>query len=124
VTKLLWTLQILLALAFLAAGSMKLMSSREQLLEQPAMAWASDFSPLEIKLIGAAEVSGALGLVLPAATGIAATLTPLAAGGLAALMAGAVATHLRRGEPWIVPFVLGALALVVVIGRWRLTKAR
>jgi hypothetical protein len=39
---------------------MKLMSSRERLLEQPAMAWASDFSQLEINLIGAAEVSGGL----------------------------------------------------------------
>lgn len=106
-----WLLQILLAFAFIAAGSMKLITAKPQLLSN-GMAWVEDFSETQIKLIGAAEVAGALGLVVPAATGIVPMLTPVAAAGLTLLMGGAVATHLQRGEspaPALVLMVLAAI---------------
>ena len=112
----LWTLQILLALAFLAAGTMKLTQPKPRLAER--MKWVEDFSESNIKLIGAAEVLGALGLVLPQWTGIIPWLTPLAAAGLAVLMIGAAATHLRRKENIVPNVVLGALAALVAIGRF------
>ena len=74
----LWVLQVLLAIAFAMAGMMKLVRSKEQL--AASMGWVEDFSSNAIKGIGGLEVMGALGLVLPAATGIVAVLTPLAAG--------------------------------------------
>ena len=64
----LWVVQGLLALAFLAAGGTKVASPREKLVANPQMAWASDFTGGEIKLIGLAEVVGAVGLVAPWAT--------------------------------------------------------
>lgn len=114
-----WTVQILLALAFAAAGTMKLITPQSQLVAN-GMGWAQSFSDAQVKLIGAAEVLGAIGLVAPAATGILPILTPTAAAGLALLMAGALMTHLRRGEPFIVPLVLGLLAVIIVWLRLRL----
>src|SRR5437764_1155696 len=73
----LWVLQILLALAFLAAGGMKLSQPKEKLEKQ--MTWTRSASPGTVKAVGAVEVLGALGLILPWATGIAKVLTPLAA---------------------------------------------
>ena len=115
----LWVLQGLLAAAFLASGAMKLAGSREKAAEQ--MAWVKLYPGWGVKAIGAAEVAGALGLILPALTGIAPVLTPLAAIGLALLMVGAVITHLRVGasDYKIIPvnLVLLALAAVVAWGR-------
>jgi hypothetical protein len=67
--------------------------------------------------IGISEVAGAIGLILPAATGIAPSLTPLAAVGLATIMFLAVIFHLKRKEPAAAPIVLFVLAALVVVGR-------
>ena len=115
----LWIIAGLLALAFLAAGAMKLAQPRAKLAAS-GMAWTEDFSDAAVKGIGALEVLGALGLILPAALDIAPVLTPLAAVGLALVMAGAVVVHLRRGETGAVgaPIVLGLLALLVAVLRF------
>jgi len=62
---------------------------------------------------------GAIGLVLPALTGILPWLTPLAALGLVLLMIGAAFTHLRRKEYGNIAInaVLLVLAAFVVYGR-------
>lgn len=114
----LWILQGLLAFAFFGAGASKLAQPREKLLANPMMAWANDFGAGQIKLIGLAEVLGAIGLIAPYATGIVPILTPVAGVALAVLMAGAVATHLRRKEPPFAPGVLAALALALAAGRF------
>ena len=71
-----------------------------------------------MKAIGALEILGALGLVLPAVTGILPVLVPLAALGLTATMDGAVIVHLRRRETFIPPAVLLVLAAFVAVGRF------
>jgi uncharacterized membrane protein YphA (DoxX/SURF4 family) len=116
----LWIIQIVLALAFLAAGAMKTLQSKEKILANPQMGWAGDFSQPMIKLIGAAEVLGALGLILPALTKIAPVLTPIAAVGLAVVMIGAIAEHARRKEyqALVPPVVLLILSAVVIWGRF------
>lgn len=114
----LWIVQILLTVAFLGAGAMKLLQPKEKV--AASMAWAESFSPTAIKLIGLVEVLGALGLVLPALTGIAPILTPLAATGLALVMVGAVVTHARRDENQMIGanVVLLLLAAFVAWGRF------
>ena len=116
----LWILQGILAIAFVAAGSMKLLKSHDALKADPKMGWANDFSGGFVRFIGLVETAGALGLVLPGLTGIAPILTPLAATGLVVVMLGAAGTHLRRSEKPMVPppLVLGALAAVVAYGRF------
>jgi uncharacterized membrane protein len=56
---------------------MNIARTKEQI--SVGMAWAKDFPPAQIKLIGIAEVLGALGLVVPALTRVLPWLTPLAA---------------------------------------------
>ncbi|MEU4161767.1 DoxX family protein [Actinoplanes sp. NPDC026670] len=109
----LWVIAGLLAAAFLGAGGMKLSQSKEKLAAS-GMAWTEDFSAGAVKAIGAAELLGAIGLILPALLDIAPVLVPLAATGLALTMIGAVVVHLRRGEtqaiaPSAVLFVLSAI---------------
>lgn len=113
-------LQGLLALAFLMTGSMKVLQPRERL--GANMAWTEDFSAGQMKAIGILEALGAMGLILPAVTGILPWLSPLAGAGLALTMTAAALTHLRRGEtPMIgVNLVLLALAAFVAYGRFML----
>lgn len=106
-----WGLQILLAVAFAGAGMMKLTTPKAEL--EQTMGWAADFTAVQVQAIGAAEVAGAIGLIVPAATGVLPVLTPIAAVALAVLMGGAAMTHLQRGEPPYAPIVLGLLSVVV-----------
>lgn len=114
----LWIIASVLALAFLAAGLMKIAQPQEKLVAS-GMGWAADFGSGAVKAIGLAEVLGALGLIVPAITGTATFLVPLAATGLAVVMIGALITHIKRGEKQmaVINVVLGALALVVAVGR-------
>lgn len=114
----LWILQAVLAAGMLAAGGGKLAPPYEKTAE--SMAWAKSFSAGQVKTIAALEVVAALGLILPAATGIATVLTPLAAVGVALIMIGAVVIHARRGEwPNVgVNIVLLAVAIVIAWGRF------
>lgn len=113
----LWITQGLLAAAFLMAGGMKLSAPIEEL--QTQMPWVTGALGGAVRFIGAAEVLGGIGLILPAATRILPKLTPLAAAGLAIVMVLAVATHVARGEmPMIAPgLVLGGMAAFVAWGR-------
>jgi uncharacterized membrane protein YphA (DoxX/SURF4 family) len=115
-----WIAQGLLAAVFLSSGSLKLARSHAELVARPDMQWVEDFGPRHVKGIGAVEVLGAIGLILPAALDVAPVLTPIAAVGLALTMLGAAATHLRRRELQVVPVnvVLLALAVFVAIERF------
>lgn len=115
----LWIVAGVLAAAFLAAGTMKLTQPKAKLAES-GMGWVEDFGDSTIKLIGAAEILGAVGLIVPAAIDIAPALVPTAAVGLVLIMAGAAITHLRRKETQmvVVNVVLGALAVFVAWGRF------
>jgi hypothetical protein len=117
----LWIIAIVLAVVFAASGLMKQLVPKDKLVRF-GQGWAQDFSPTSIRLIGLAEVLGAIGLVVPAAVHIAPILVPLAAVGLALVMAGAAAVHARRKEaPMIaVNAVLLVLAVVVAWGRFGL----
>lgn len=73
----LWILRGLLAAAFVGAGAGKLAQPRDKLLGRANMAWVGDYSQGSVWLIGAAEVTEAAGLILPAALNVAPALTPL-----------------------------------------------
>lgn len=92
-----WILQFLLAFAFVAAGVTKLVTPTVKLRRR--MAWVESFNPLLIKLIGALELLGGLGLFLPPIVAFVPTVfTLLSAFGLAVMMFGAIVVHLRRKE--------------------------
>ena len=114
----LWVVQGVLAVMFLMAGVLKATQPKDRLVKQ--LPWVEDFSAGTVRFIGAMELLGAIGLILPALTGVAVILTPLAATGLAVLMLLAVLTHIRRREPGAVVFtaVLLLAAVVVAWGRF------
>lgn len=95
----LWIVAGLLAVVFLVAGANKLLISKEKLAKAPGGGWVNDFSAGFIKTLGAVEILGAAGLILPAALGIAPILVPLAAVGLGTIMIGAALVTSRRHEP-------------------------
>ena len=104
----LWIIAGLLAALFLGAGFMKVTRPKEKLGET-GLAWTEDFSPGTIKMIGGLEILAAIGLILPAVTGIATVLVPLAAVGLVLIMGGAVITHIRRKETQAVVMTITCL---------------
>jgi uncharacterized membrane protein YphA (DoxX/SURF4 family) len=115
----LWIGQILLALAFLAVGYTHTLAF-EQASTRPRTAWLAAVGRGPMRIIGILEVLGAIGLVVPAATGVLPWLTPLAAACLAVLMLFAIVFHARRpGEGGNIVFnaILCAIAAAVAYGR-------
>ncbi len=109
----LWIVTIVLAVAFLLFGTLKLIGA-----EPLAGEFTKWGYPVWFRLlIGVAEVGGAVLLLLP-------RTVALSAAGLGVLMVGAVFTHLKAGEgPQAVPaFVL--LVLLAIIGYGRRPRGR
>jgi hypothetical protein len=80
-----------------------------------------DFPVGTVRLVGAVELLAAVGLILPAATGIVPVLTRLAATGLGVTMILAMVVHARRKEPsGIAPNAV----LLVPVGHGRLGTVR
>jgi hypothetical protein len=109
----LWTIQGLLALVFLFAGGMKLVTPIEAM--QDPIALPGPF----LWFIGIVEILGAIGLILPGLLRIKPRLTSLAATGLVIVMTGATAlTAIGMGlAPSLVPLTVGLLAAFVAYGR-------
>ncbi|MEU2425221.1 DoxX family protein [Streptomyces sp. NPDC007851] len=91
-----WVLAGLLALFYLYGGGLKAVRSREEL--RPMMAWVDDLPMTAVRAIGAVEVLGALGLLLPPLTGIAPWLAAVAAAGFVLLQLGAIRVHVRMRD--------------------------
>jgi hypothetical protein len=88
---------------FLMAGAMKATQPRGKLLKQGP--WTENFSTGRVRFVGVVELLAAIGLILPAASGIAVLLTPLAVGGLVVMMLLVVLTHIPvvSPPPWRSP---------------------
>ena len=115
--RLLWTLQILLAALYLFAGGFKLVAPPEMM--QPGPSTPLPFPIPFLRFIGGLEVLGALGLIVPALTGIRPHLTWMAAAGLAIIMAGAVASTVATMGvlPAAFPLAVGIFDVIVMLGR-------
>ncbi|WP_329343409.1 DoxX family protein [Streptomyces sp. NBC_01352] len=115
---LLWIVQSLLAVVFVALGTMKFVRTRAQLAS--VFAWVEQFSDATVKAIGLLEIMVGLGLIIPAVVNIAPVLVPLAAVGGALLAIGGSVVHLRRSEtlPAAINLVYIALLALIVWGRF------
>lgn len=91
-----WIIASLLAVFYLFSGGVKVVRSKEQL--APMMGWVDTVPMPVVRMIGVLEVLGAVGLVLPPATGIAPWLAVAAAVGFVVLQVLATGLHLSRGE--------------------------
>ena len=114
----LWIVQGLLAAMYLMAGVMKTFQTAKAKGQLP---WAKNRSDRFVRFVGASELLGALGLVLPMLTGTLPWLTPLAALGLSLIQVLAITTeHLPKREFQVLPvnLVLLGLSMFVVVGRY------
>jgi uncharacterized membrane protein YphA (DoxX/SURF4 family) len=114
----LWIVQGLLAIAFIAAGAMKVFAYEKYKAMSEKKNGPTGPSRGLITFVGMAEIAGSLGIVLPMATNIAPWLSPWAAIGLAIIMLLAIGFHVRRHESVAVPVILFLLAGFVVFGRF------
>ncbi|WP_193103949.1 DoxX family protein [Brachybacterium sp. FME24] len=110
----LWILAFLLAAVFIGSGVAKLITPREQQIDRTP--YAEDFPHSVILGIGVLEIFGAIGLILPALTGVATVLVALAAAGLAITMVFAALVHVRRGDGFkaALPSILLAIGSVFI----------
>jgi uncharacterized membrane protein YphA (DoxX/SURF4 family) len=113
----LWIVQGLLAVAFIASGSMKLFAY-QKFGKQSEKSGKTGITRGLAAFIGISEIAGALGVVLPMATNIAPGLSPWAAVGLATIMLLAIVFHLRRHESPVPALILFLLSAFVVYGRF------
>ena len=113
---LLWIVQGLLALLFLFAGGVKLVTPIEEMTRQMQIPLPGLF----LRFIGVCEVLGAIGLILPGLLRLRPGLTPLAAAGLAIIMLGAIVLTVASGSAAVAlsPLAVGILSAFVVYGRW------
>lgn len=108
-----WILQVLLAGLFTLAGVMKFVTPVEVMTQQIA------FPGWFLHFIGACEIAGALGLILPAALRIRPGLTPLAAALLVPIMLGATVISVSMGgvSGGIFPFIVCIECAFVAVRR-------
>ena len=113
----LWVAQVLAALIFALIGFSKLTTPIPELAAM--MKWPGEYSPAFVRIIGAIDLLGGIGLLLPSATRILPRLSVLAALGCTVLQVVAIAFHVSRGEFMVLPLnaVLIALCIFVLWGR-------
>jgi len=110
----LWVVQVLVAAVFLMAGSTKFMMPVDQ------MTKGTVFTGGFMHFIGACELLGALGLLLPGITRRHRGLTPVAALGLMIIVIGATVVTLTGPMPpatAVLPAVVAVLCAVIAWGR-------
>lgn len=113
---LLWILAFVLAAVFVGSGAAKLLTARDQQIERTP--YVEDFPHSVILGIGVLEILGALGLILPAVTGVAPILVALAAAGLAITMVFAALVHIHRGDGPAKALPSIVLAILSVFVAW------
>jgi uncharacterized membrane protein YphA (DoxX/SURF4 family) len=108
----LWIVQGILGLAFVMIGSMKVFQNEK--------AQAAGMPKGLAIFIGLSEILGSLGLILPFATGIVPSLTPIAAIALGVIMVLATGFHAKKKENQRIGMTIIFLALLifVAVGRF------
>lgn len=107
-------LEISLSIIFIYFGLSKLILPLEKI--EKKVSWARDYSHQRLKLFGLLEVLGAVGLILPHQLDLFPILTPIAATGLAMIMSGAIAVHLKRDELGMIMINIVLIFLLAGVG--------
>lgn len=102
-----WVVAGLLAVFYLYAGGMKVSRTQEQL--RPMMGWVDRVPMPWVRVLGALEILGPIGLILPPATGILPGLAIAAAVGLLLIQVGGIVVHVSRGETKVIGLNIGLL---------------
>ncbi len=109
----LWVTQVLISGALVAGGVMKLMVPVAKL--SKLFSWTGQVSKPFLRFVGAVDLAGGLGVLLPALTNILPQLTVAAALCCTVLQVLAIGFHARRSEINETPFNFFMLALSVFV---------
>jgi uncharacterized membrane protein len=110
-----WVIAGLLAAIYGFGGVKKLVQSQDQL--RPMMGWVDAMPMSRVRMIGLVEVLGAVGVIVPALTGVAPGVAVAAAIGLALIQVGAFRLHLSRHELTDLP-LNSALLVLAAAAAW------
>lgn len=110
-----WVLSGLLALLNLMAGGGKIAQPHGGARPMPTL---DDYTDTQVRLIGIAEVLGAIGLIVPVLTGILPILTPIAALGIALIQFLAIFAHRKHSEPFVPNIVMMLVAVAIAVLRF------
>lgn len=121
---LLWSCQVVLALAFGYSGLCKSIYSEATLVGKKGQTGVAGLPHSYIRIIGIAELLGMMGIIVPWLTGITPVLTPITAVCFAIIMVFAAPIHYRRKEPGNVAtnFILLSLAIFTAYGRFAISR--
>jgi len=95
----LWILQVLMAIAFMYSGICKSIFSIRKLVYEKGQTGIENLPLSLVRFIGASEILGSLGLILPWTLNILPPLTPVSAMLFALIMIPAAVIHYKRKEP-------------------------
>jgi hypothetical protein len=111
----LWVVQVLMAVFFMVASAGPKLVGERYAVETFTQIGAGQWLRY---LVGALELAGAIGLLIPRLAGLAAL-------GFTALMVGALLTQLFVLDSilWVTPAILGVVFVLLAWGRWPQTKA-
>ena len=114
-----WFLQVALAMFFFFPALMKLTTSKGKLVEQKKM--PPDGSIAFIRFLGAMEILGSIGMILPIWLDTYPILTPLAAVGFCIVMTGALLVHFKKKEYKLLPLLSLVLVLSATVALYHFT---
>lgn len=120
----LWIITGLLAVAFGLGGLSQLLLTKDRYRSlASSQHWVDDFGAGHVKAIGTIKLIGVVGMVVPPLVGVVPVLSPIAACGLALLMAGAATTRFRRSEWALMAGDAAYIALFVFVAAGRFALA-
>ena len=108
-----WIIQGILATVFFTSGWVILLLPKEKLATK--LSWVREFPDWLRTFICSSKIAGALGLILPMYLNILPILTPLAACGIAMIMALAMGYHIRKKEYKDIPATIIFLVLSIFV---------
>ena len=113
----LWVVQVVLGGMFIMAGVLKTTTPIAELSMQ--MNWAADIPEALVRFIGATQLLGGIGLILPSLLRVRPSLTIAAGWSLAFVMLLALLFHVVRGENAVIGtnMLLGVAAAFIAWGR-------
>lgn len=117
----LWISQILVAALFIPVGVMKLAQPIPKLAE--VVPWAIEFPVWFVRSIGAIDLAGGIGILLPSLLRIMPLTAIWAAIGCACLQVVSIAFHLYRNEAAVIAVNVILLGLSVFVAWGRAVKA-
>ena len=115
----LWTLQGLLSAFFIMPGIGKITGSKENHIADGHLKPHHSITP--IRVLGALELLGCIGIIVPWLTGIAPVLTPIAASAFCLVMAAGMFVHTKKQQYNMLPMLIIVFILSALVAYFRFT---